>query len=293
VLEEGFAGRHAALAQPASRSGNGFALTGASAGGLPGNGLPGNELRADSAGGDEPSETELASRGLSGAILASDASNALDSGNPPPGGFAADTSPAGMDAPWGNGRAGAAADGSDYFARGFSLSGRMTPTADAGLDDSSERHVLAPVSDDAEPVISQADAVVSKAEVAKLGLPVRIRQASLAPQLRNSPPAAEEGGSGTAGAVAGPGTPETGSVPPGASGTASPLPPTPESALNTVSALQRGWQLGRSEGAAADPSVSVLRPRKSPSGQWFDRYDAEAGSSDADPADSADEHSSE
>ena len=308
VLEEGFAGRHAALAQPASRSGNGFALTGASAGGLPGNGLlgnglpgnglpgnglPGSELRADSADGDEPSETELAGRGLSGAILASDAGNVLDSGNPPHAGFAADTSPAGMDAPWGNGPAGAQADGSDYFARGFSLSGRLTPTADAGLDGSSERHVLAPVSDDAEPVISQAEDVVSRAEVAKLGLPVRVRQASLAPQLRNSPPTAEAGGPGTAGAVAGPGTPETGSVPPGASGTASPVPPTPEAALNTVSALQRGWQLGRSEGAAADPSVSVLRPRKSPSGQWFDRYDAEAGSSDADPADSADEHSSE
>jgi hypothetical protein len=147
-----------------------------------------------------------------------------------------------------------------------------------------------------EPVIGQAEPSVSKADVAKLGLPVRIRQASIAPQLRNSPPAEEAGGPGTAGAVAGPGTPETGSVPPGASGAASPAPPappTPEAALNTVSALQRGWQLGRSEGAAADPSVSVLRPRRSPSGQWFDRYDAEAGSSDADPADSADEHSSE
>jgi signal transduction histidine kinase len=299
VVEEGFAGRHAALAQSASRSGNGVALTGAPAGGR--NGLHGTELRADSAGGDGPAETELTSRGLSGAILASDARNALDSGNLAHAGSAADTSPAGMDGPWGNGRAGAEADGSDYFARGFSLSGRMTPTADAGVDGSSERPVLAPVSDDAEPVISQAEPavsraepMVSKAEVAQLGLPVRVRQASLAPQLRSSQPAAGAGGPATAGAVAGSGTPaETGSVQPGASGAASPVPPTPEAALNTVSALQRGWQLGRSEGAAADPSVSVLRPRKSPSGQWFDRYDAEAGSGDTDPADSADEHSGE
>jgi signal transduction histidine kinase len=304
VLAEGFAGRHA-LAPSAIRSGNGVALTGSPAGGLagnglpgnglpgnglPGNGLPGNELRADSADGDEPAETELASRGLSGAIFPSDGRNALDS--------AADVSPAGMDGPWG--RAGAEADGSDYFARGFSLSGRMTPTPDAGVDGSSERPVLTPVSDDAEPVRSQAEPMtsgaepaVSKAEVAKLGLPVRVRQASLAPQLRNSPPAEGAGGPATAGAVAGSGTPETGSVPSSASGAASPLPPTPEAAWNTVSALQRGWQLGRSEEATADPSVSVLRPRKSPSGQWFDRYDAETGSGDTDPADSADEHSSE
>jgi len=300
VLEDGFAGRHAALAQSPVGSGNGVALTGPPASGRPGNGLygngsPGNELRSGSAGGDELAETELASRGLSGPIWASDARNALDSGIPALASSEADTSLAGLDGPWGTGRAGAEADGSEYFARGFSLSGRMTPPADADadIDGSSERPVLAPVSDDAKPVISQADSVVSKDEVAKLGLPVRIRQASLAPQLRNSPPAAGAGGPAPAGAVAGSGTPETGSVPPVASGAASPEPPTPEAARNTVSALQRGWQLGRSEGAAADPSVSVLRPRKSPSGQWFERYDAEAGSSDTDPADSADEHSGE
>jgi signal transduction histidine kinase len=295
VLAEGFAGRHAALAQSPDRSGNGVALTGPPASGWPGNGwpgngwpgngLPGNELRADSAGGDSQTETELAGRGLSDAIVTSDARNALDSGIPAHAGSGAGTPPTGMDGPWGIGRAGAETDGSEYFARGFSLSGRMTPTADAGIDGSSERPLLAPVSDDAE-------SVVSKDEVAKLGLPVRIRQASLAPQLRDSPPPGV-GGPAPAGAVPGSGTPETGSVPPVAPGAASPEPPTPEAARNTVSALQRGWQLGRSEGAAADPSVSVLRPRKSPSGQWFERYDAEAGSSDAGPADSADDHSAE
>ena len=290
VLEEGFAGRHSALAPSAG------ALSGPPASGLPGNGWSGNgltnELRADNAGGDEPSETELASRGLSGPILASDGRNALDSGNPAHAGSAADTPPARMDWPWGNRQTSGEEDGSDYFARGFSLSGRMTPTADAGVD-GPERPALAPLSDSGGPVISQPEPVVSKAEVAKLGLPVRVRQASLAPQLRNSPPTAEASGPAATGAVAASGTPETAPVAPEPSGAANPVPPTPEAALNTVSALQRGWQLGRSEEAAADPSVSVLRPRKSPSGQWFERYGAETGSGDADAVDSADDHSGE
>jgi signal transduction histidine kinase len=344
VLEEGFAGRHAVLAQSASSSGTGVALAGPPASGspgirvpgngLPGNGLRGNELLANSADGDESAETELASRGFPDAILARDGKKALDSGNPEHAGSATSNSAAGVDWPWGNGRAGAEADGPEYFARGFSLADRTRQTADADVDvdSSSERPVLAPVSDNAEPaasrtetgepglpvrrteptvsraetaepglpvrrtepVASRTEPTVSQAEVAELGLPVRIRQASLAPQLRTSPPAGTAGGPATAEAVAGSGTPETRSVPPEASGADSPVPPTPEAAWNTVSALQRGWQLGRSEAATADdPSVSVFRPRKSPSGQWFDRYDAETGSSDADPADSADEHSGE
>jgi signal transduction histidine kinase len=72
------------------------------------------------------------------------------------------------------------------------------------------------------------------AEFGALGLPVRVRQASLAPQLRESAPA---------------------SMPPASM---PPAPPTeavssPEAARNTVSALQRGWQLGRAE-AAAEPA---------------------------------------
>jgi signal transduction histidine kinase len=297
VLEEGLAGRHGALAQSAGSLDKAVALSGPPASGLPGNGWPGNgltanELRADSAGRDKPTETELASRGLSGAILASDGRNALDSGNPAHAGSAADTPPAGMDWPWGNRQASGEEDGSDYFARGFSLSGRMTPTADASVD-GPERPLLARLSESGEPAISHPEPVVSKAEVAKLGLPVRVRQASLAPQLRNSPPTAGAGGPAAAGAVAASGTSETGPIPPEPSVAASPVPPTPEAALNTVSALQRGWQLGRSEEAAADPSVSVLRPRKSPSGQWFERYDAETRSGDTDPVDSADEHGGE
>jgi hypothetical protein len=60
-----------------------------------------------------------------------------------------------------------------------------------------------------------------------------------------------------------------------------------------MSALQRGWQLGRSE-AAAESLDSVFTPRKSPSGQSFDPHDTGTGSNDpGDPADSADEHSGE
>jgi hypothetical protein len=192
-----------------------------------------------------------------------------------------------MDAPGGNGRADAEADGHNYFARGFSLGGRTRPPADSGAESGPEPLTLAPLSDDAEPAIS-------KAEVAELGLPVRVRQASLAPQLRSTPAATAAEGPATAGAVAGSGPAETKSAPAEASGTGSPAPPTPEAARNTVSALQRGWQLGRSEGeTAADPSISVFKPRKSPSGQPFDPFDAESGSADVDPAGSADENSDE
>jgi signal transduction histidine kinase len=60
------------------------------------------------------------------------------------------------------------------------------------------------------------------------GLPRRVRQASLAPQLRSSTAA---GSTGTAGA----------SVPPAASASLSDM-------RNTLSAMQRGWQRGRSQG---------------------------------------------
>ena len=294
VLAEGFTGRHAALAQSASRSGERSALAGSPGNGLPGNDLPGNGLRANSTGGDEPAETELASSSLPGTVWATDGTTTLDSGNPAYAGSPIGNSPAGMDGPRGNGRPGAEADVPDYFARGFSLGRRTGPDPDARAESSSERPVFAPVSDGAEPLISRAEPVVSTTEVTELGLPVRIRQASLAPQLRDPLPPAAAGGPAAAGAVAGPDRTETRSAPPGASGTGSPAPPTPEAALNTMSALQRGWQLGRSEGAtAADPSVSVFTPRRSPSGQSFDRYDEEAGSTDSDPADSADDRSGE
>src|SRR5262249_18780120 len=82
--------------------------------------------------------------------------------------------------------------------------------------------------------------------------------------------------------------------PPDRASAAGPIPATPEAARNTMSALQRGWQLGRSEAeAAAQPSASGFTPRKSPSGQPFDPDDGDAGSADPDPANSADERGGE
>jgi signal transduction histidine kinase len=72
-------------------------------------------------------------------------------------------------------------------------------------------------------------------ELTDLGLPVRVRQASLAPQLR------DRGGFAA---------PENG-----------PRGPSPEAARSTVSALQRGWERGRSASGTADPaSGTVLSP---------------------------------
>ena len=72
--------------------------------------------------------------------------------------------------------------------------------------------------------------------------------------------------------------------------TAGPIPATPEAARNTMSALQRGWQLGRSEAEiVADASISVFTRHKSPTGQAFGPDDSDADSTDTGTADSGDE----
>jgi hypothetical protein len=76
------------------------------------------------------------------------------------------------------------------------------------------------------PGVQQAD---SGGDTDYKGLPRRVRQASLAPQLRSSTSA---GPTGTTGG---------GSVPPAASASLSDM-------RNTLSAMQRGWQQGRSQG---------------------------------------------
>jgi hypothetical protein len=94
---------------------------------------------------------------------------------------------------------------------------------------------------------------------ADLGLPVRVRQANLAPQLRDAPPPAEAGF--VTGGFSLPGrrplAAEQASARPDDT-SPSPdhgAPPTsPEAARDMVSALQRGWQLGRA--AAAAPTES-------------------------------------
>jgi signal transduction histidine kinase len=123
----------------------------------------------------------------------------------------------------------------------------------------------------------EVDATPSKAEVSDLGLPIRVRQASLAPQLRKSAPrpAADAAAgigfyNGTAPAAGNgrlrpgdsaidPFAPRRSATPVGGdSGT--PLA-SPEAARNTMSALQRGWELGRSEaGQAADQPPGGYSP---------------------------------
>jgi len=115
------------------------------------------------------------------------------------------------------------------------------------------------------------DAAVTKTEVSDLGLPVRVRQASLAPQLRQSPPPPPADTSLGAGFYSGAiGASGGGRLRPGDSDI-DPFAPrrsgrqaatdsgshlaSPEAARSTMSALQRGWQLGRSEaGQGASPA---------------------------------------
>ena len=63
-----------------------------------------------------------------------------------------------------------------------------------------------------------------------MGLPVRVRQASLAPQLRD------------------------GGAPPGDAADDSPGAPSPEAVRSTMTALQRGWERGRNISGAVTPS---------------------------------------
>jgi hypothetical protein len=164
--------------------------------------------------------------------------------------------------------------------------------------------------------LRDGDARATTAEVTDVGLPVRVRQASLAPQLRNSD-AARPAGFGPAGlravssqsgagpsAASTPGTGPSGTSPEGTD-TAGPeraatAPPrgidvfaaanrltdpavSPEEARNTVSALQRGWQLGRSEAAAMESAG--MKPSVPSAGD----SDVAAGPADPDQSSDGDE----
>jgi signal transduction histidine kinase len=124
------------------------------------------------------------------------------------------------------------------------------------------------------------------------GLPVRIRQSSLAPQLRRDPPQGNGAGRNGAGVQATGSTPDGGRTgmglpvrirqasiapqlrdgsPAGASaaGAAAPPvgPPSPEAARNTFAALQRGWERGRSTaGSEADLRSAPEPPEGEPPG---------------------------
>jgi hypothetical protein len=127
--------------------------------------------------------------------------------------------------------------------------------------------------------VSDGDPRVTAAELTDQGLPVRVRQASLAPQLRNSSPprppsfipsglrpvASPSGLSPSAASPTGDSSEDIDSDGTGGAGTPPPRgidvfaaanrpadpAVSPEAARNTVSALQRGWQLGRAEAAEA------------------------------------------
>ena len=73
------------------------------------------------------------------------------------------------------------------------------------------------------------------------GLPRRVRQANLAPQLRANPPQRRT-------TVA------------SASAASGPLGPSPAEIRQTMSALQRGWQEGRSQRMADPPSAEAADP---------------------------------
>jgi hypothetical protein len=338
ALAEGLSGRHAALGQPAARAAaNGLAGSGstievttgtvvpgpAGSGALGGNGhlaldlaaerLAAERLAAADLASSELADEGMAGHGIAGARLA-DAS-------------LADTIQAGFgqggDALVGRTlgahgfpRPESDPDAADYIGRGFSLGGRNTPST--GLP---RRRTGAEPPEPAPAASDDFDSRVSTPEVTELGLPVRVRQASLAPQLRKSPAATGSqagfaGGFSIPGALApdatGPGTSGPGTSGPSVTGStaaptaipatgptgtgpvASPIPPSPEAARDTMSALQRGWQLGRSEAdAGTEASISVFTPRNSPSGQPFDPHDPDAETTDTEPGDSGDERGGE
>jgi signal transduction histidine kinase len=82
-----------------------------------------------------------------------------------------------------------------------------------------------------------ADPQASTAELTKMGLPVRVRQASLAPQLRDSSRLAAAD----------------------ASAKTVPVAPSPEAARSTMTALQRGWERGRYISGAPVPSFDTAQ----------------------------------
>ena len=304
ALAAGFSGRHAALAQSAAGPGNGSALSsGPNGNGLHGNGLHGNGLAGTAVTGDAPDPATAGTSTAGGYAAASSPSGRLAGETDSRDRVADADARIGEAAVWAdpfqrNGRARAEADtGPQFLVRRR----RPAPAAGTAAANGGESAVLTPVSDDSQ-------SRLSRAEVAELGLPVRVRQASLAPQLRKSSPGpapvpGSDPGSGSrvsmpGGRAEAPGLDEPGTPEPGGAGTgipvAGPRPATPEAARNTVRALQRGWQLGRSiASTAAVPPDSVFTPHRPPSGQTIDPYTAETGPNDTDSAGHSTDHSSE
>jgi Histidine kinase-, DNA gyrase B-, and HSP90-like ATPase len=94
------------------------------------------------------------------------------------------------------------------------------------------------------------DARVSTTELTAMGLPVRVRQASLAPQLR-----------------------EDGSLP-GGTAEGTPDAPSPEVVRSTMTALQRGWERGRNISGTVTP-LPETRPDPDDNGDGGEQRDDE------------------
>jgi signal transduction histidine kinase len=103
---------------------------------------------------------------------------------------------------------------------------------------------------DGPPGSDVMDLRVSTTELTAMGLPIRVRQASLAPQLR-----------------------EDGSLPEG-SAEGTPGAPSPEAVRSTMTALQRGWERGRNISAAVTPPPETM-PDPDDSGNGGEQCDDE------------------
>ena len=178
---------------------------------------------------------------------------------------------------------------------GFSF-GRLTPRDADGNDHGSgpaqPLRLASPVPDG-----DGDDQGPTPEEITELGLPVRVRQASLAPQLRDAPPPAESGFvsggfslPGRRPPAAEPAAPQPGEI----DSPAAAVPPTsPEAARDMVSALQRGWQLGRAATPAEpDATEEPANPGDSAATGYGDsspqrRWDLSQPATPAEPATTA------
>jgi signal transduction histidine kinase len=207
-------------------------------------------------------------------------------------------------------------------------SGSGWPSAGSGSSRSAGSSNLSNLSNSSNSSSSsgEIDRQVAKSDPSALGLPVRVRQASLAPQLRESPPrpAADTslGAGFYSGASAGSGRLRPGdsaidpfaprrSAPYAAADADSQLA-SPEAARNTMSALQRGWELGRSEaeqGAGQPPGgyspsgyppgetgpheIPTTSTASTPGSARGPHPADKGGATDPNPADSADQRDNE
>jgi signal transduction histidine kinase len=166
----------------------------------------------------------------------------------------------GHEASQANGQLGPARDADQGRRSGGFILGRITSadadadTGDGRTDRETVQALPGPVGEDPGSRDGADADVPAAAEVAELGLPIRVRQASLAPQLRDAPPSSPaESGAASGGFRLRPRGPAAGSSTPasGPPAEADPFgaPASPEAARDMMSAFQRGWQLGRAEPA--------------------------------------------